>query len=80
MPNTWEDLENLEEDWDSYKANPITPEAIKMGKRIEQLLLRPIQFFPTADGGVSFEWHVDKDGMEIYIEPNGNVDIYISEE
>jgi hypothetical protein len=82
MTNTWEELESLEANWDSYKANPIDPRAIATGRMVERVLIecQPPQFFPSSDGGVSFELWLNRPdeginvSLSIEISPEGEVE------
>jgi len=77
--NTWEDIEKLEEDWDSYGAAPIDPRAIETGKYLEKVLITNfpnIQKFPSPDGGVSFE----DNHNTIDIGPDGQIESIWSDE
>jgi len=85
-----EALKNLPEDWDSYGANPISPNAIAKAKLIITLVIitfggiignvvQLTDVIPIADGGVQLEWIGPHAELEIEISPNGNIGLlYIS--
>ena len=59
--NKLQELSQLEKNWDSYGADTITTIAIDVATIILETLEAmsfPIPWIiPTADGGISFEWH-----------------------
>lgn len=65
----------LEYNWDSYNANPISTAAIKTALKIvkilngEMLLSNNVSVFPMRDGGIQFEFGNDYE-LEIDIEGN----------
>lgn len=83
---TLADYANLEQDWDSYGADPIDPRAIACGvlfvdfvTRDAPELLPKIQIFPTSDGGIAFGWAGVKQApnirsleVELEIDPTGS--------
>jgi len=83
-------LKNLSEDWDSYGADPISPNAIEKAKSIITSVMsafggiignvvRLTDVIPIADGGVQLEWVGPHAELEIEISPNGNIGLlYIS--
>ena len=85
-----EELKNLPEDWDSYGADPISPNAIAKAKSIITSVMiafggiigNVVQLsdvIPIADGGVQLEWVGPHAELEIEILPNGNIGLlYIS--
>src|SRR5215469_7571862 len=85
-----DELKNLPEDWDSYGADPISPNAIAKAKsiiisamlafgRIIDNVVQLTDVIPIADGGVQLEWVGPHAELEIEISPNGNVGLlYIS--
>ncbi len=85
-----EELKNLPEDWDSYGADPISPNAIAKAKSIITSVMiafggiigNVVQLsdvIPIADGGVQLEWVGPHAELEIEISPNGNIGLlYIS--
>jgi hypothetical protein len=56
-----EPFANLRHNWDSYGAYPLDPDAAEIGVGVLAWIARagvPLpQTFPTADGGLSLEWH-----------------------
>jgi hypothetical protein len=71
-------LKELEHDWDSYGADPISVDAIESAKAaLKEIFERtgfvPDYVVPCPDSGVQFEYHrADKmGGTEIEIENNG---------
>jgi hypothetical protein len=74
---------DIQEGWDSYGARPVNAEAAEIGAkivaalilRVEALGLRavpPLQAFPTADGGLSLEWHQQDLDFVISVAPPGD--------
>lgn len=57
----------LEENWDSYGAHPISPKAIAKARFIMETLPWPV---PTVNGGVALEWDADS---TLEIDADGNV-------
>ena len=51
-------------DWDGYGAEPISPETVKLGRAIYDLLngQRPDDA-PGGDGSIAFEWRNGEDMM-----------------
>jgi len=85
-----DELRNLPEDWDSYGADPISPNAIAKAKSILTSVMiafggiignvvQLTDVIPIADGGVQLEWVGPHAELEIEISPNGNIGLlYIS--
>ena len=85
-----DELQNLPEDWDSYGADPISPNAIAKAKSIIISVtssfgiaigdvVQLTDVIPIADGGVQLEWVGPHAELEIEISPNGNIGLlYIS--
>lgn len=85
-----DELKNLPEDWDSYGADPISPNAIAKAKSIVTSVMiafggiignvvQLTDVIPIADGGVQLEWIGPHAELEIEISPNGNIGLlYIS--
>jgi hypothetical protein len=85
-----DELKNLPEDWDSYGADPISPNAIAKAKSIITSVMiafggiignvvQLTDVIPIADGGVQLEWVGPHAELEIEISPNGNIGLlYIS--
>jgi hypothetical protein len=85
-----DELKNLPENWDSYGADPIRPNAIAKAKSIITSVMiafsgnigNVVQLkdvIPVADGGVQLEWIGPHAELEIEISPNGNIGLlYIS--
>jgi hypothetical protein len=85
-----DELKNLPEDWDSYGADPISPNAIAKAKSIITSVMiafggiignvvQLTDVIPIADGGVQLEWIGPHAELEIEISPNGNIGLlYIS--
>jgi len=59
--NVIEPLRALPPNWDSYGADPVDGAVARLGIRLLAGLalerVSPPQAFPTADGGLSLEWH-----------------------
>ncbi len=85
-----DELKSLPEDWDSYGADLISPNAIARAKsiitsvmiafdRIIGIVVQLTDVIPIADGGVQLEWIGPHAELEIEISPNGNISLlYIS--
>ncbi len=85
-----DELKNLPEDWDSYGADPISPNAIVKAKSIVTSVMiafgdiignvvQLTDVIPIADGGVQLEWVGPHAELEIEISPKGNIGLlYIS--
>jgi hypothetical protein len=85
-----DELKNLPEDWDSYGADPISPNAIEKAKSIITSVMiafgsiignvvQLTDIIPIADGGVQLEWTGPHAELEIEISPNSNIGLlYIS--
>src|SRR4051794_33032094 len=61
-----EPLRSLPPNWDSYGAEPLNSSVVGLGTSLLAALalkeVDPPETFPTADGGLSLEWHrVDLD-------------------
>ena len=71
------ELAHLPANWDSYKASPITIEAISTARRLLSNL--QVEEMPTphicgiADGGVGFHWRIGTRDLELEIEPSGAI-------
>lgn len=85
-----DELKNLPEDWDSYGADSISPNAIAKAKSIIISVMKSFStaigdvvrltdVIPIADGGVQLEWVGPHAELEIEISSNGNIGLlYIS--
>jgi hypothetical protein len=85
-----DELRNLPEDWDSYGAEPINPNAIAKAKSIVTSVMMAFgdivgnvvqltDVIPIADGDVQLEWVGPHAELEIEISPNGSIGLlYIS--
>src|SRR5258708_29558327 len=85
-----DELKNLPEDWDSYGADSISPNAIAKAKSVIALVMKAFggiigtvvqltDVIPIADGGVQLEWVGPHAELEIEISPNGDIGLlYIS--
>lgn len=79
-----DELAALEENWDSYHANPIKPEAIDAGRRLLAVLAALIevaptlqtQIVPTVDGGLQFVWREGGWDLDISVEPDGKLNVW----
>ena len=76
-----DDLAQLEQDWDSYEASRISPDAISMtyllmanvaGSLAFRLgdRVRPYVIAPLADGGVQVEWRGPGGAIEVEVNPD----------
>lgn len=67
-------IRNLEPDWDSYGAVPITEAALATADAIE----RNLTFVPVADGGFQLELHSGGINVELCFDPNGEFEgVYV---
>lgn len=75
-------LGTLAANWDSYGAEPISPDAIALAKsllcrtiatlqRMGAANLYPFAIAPLSDGGVQLEWRSGRGFAEIEISPSG---------
>ncbi len=71
------DIGQLQENWDSYGAQPIRPFAIVSIIRWLMAVMRPQMFLPqvvpTAEGGLQAEWHEAKIDLEVAFSPEGRI-------
>ena len=81
FPPTWMDeklvairrLEELESDWDSYGASPISPESImtaleKLERQFGQVTTAEPDVSATPTGNVRLEWEWDGDSKSLSVE------------
>jgi hypothetical protein len=85
-----DELRDLPEDWDSYGADTISPNAIAKAKSVVTSVMKAFGGFidnvvqltdviPIADGGVQLEWVGPHAELEIEISPSGEIGLlYIS--
>jgi hypothetical protein len=71
---TFEELRELQANWDSYGASPIDPACIKSA----QLFLERINIVPCCDGGVSLEWHTHGYDLELSFVPDGTTAVLLA--
>ena len=82
-------LGKLERNWDSYGAEPVSPKAISVAKRvlcrsIAALQQRgaknvhPFAIAPVSDGGVQIEWRGPAGSVEVEIGPSGTLTALVS--
>ncbi len=63
---------DLETDWDSYGAPPITEGSREAAKLALDILDgTKVQVVPTCSGGVQIEWHNENGDLELEIMPDG---------
>lgn len=61
-------LAELEHNWDSYGALPISMETLCMAEHMIKATDVPgVQIVPGSDGSVQLEWHTKELDMEIWI-------------
>lgn len=75
-----EEISNLQKNWDTYQANPISIDVICyclsfVFKILERCDLPP-SIVPTSLGGIQLEWHTDKGDLEIEIGENRKISYY----
>ncbi|MBI2940711.1 MAG: hypothetical protein HYY04_09775 [Chloroflexi bacterium] len=79
-----EGFANLEPDWDSYGAAPISGKAISTARRLMTVVaeqfgdllgerVRPYAVAPVADGGVYVEWRGPGGQLQVQVGPDGNL-------
>jgi hypothetical protein len=84
---------DLERNWDSYDADPISPLAITLAQALLLMLDRKYAgqhsdrlFFvgPSPDGGVMLEWRREMSGieqsLEIWVDSDGRFEFLITDE
>ncbi len=78
-PNRLDEFKSLEEDWDSYGADPISPKAIVTAKNLLRTCSRPDFIAPLADGGVQLEWECPdiNRGAEVEISAEGKAELEV---
>lgn len=68
-------LLSLPENWDSYGARPVKPEAVVSALELLSMIMRlntPLpEIVPTIQGGVQLEWHTRDIDLEIEVEVRG---------
>ncbi|MBE9130114.1 MULTISPECIES: hypothetical protein [unclassified Coleofasciculus] len=77
------ELAQLEADWDSYGAEPVSSVAIvtafelldalreQLSRKVRELL--PQFIAPLVDGGLQLEWSGQQGELEVEIDPNGDL-------
>jgi len=74
------EFEKLKVNWDSYGGHPPTPKVLKASRSLVILFEEmgfPAPFVvPTADGGISFEWHSGDDEMSFFLNGKAEVDSF----
>jgi len=64
----------LQEDWDSYGASPINPDAIEGTKvLLDAIRDGEAQVFPTRDGGCQIEVHCNGWDIEFELDPHEGI-------
>lgn len=72
-----QEFADLEEDWDSYGARPISTAAIEIARRLivtvagECAILYAVA--PVADGGVYIEWRGPGGQLEVWVRGRGGL-------
>jgi len=67
-------FKDLKENWDTYGAEPIHPEAIKLALGIDKVL-NDFCAVPTSDGGVQLEKHSKRFDIEIEITVTDKIEL-----
>lgn len=70
---TLEEIAQLEQNWNSYDAPPITPKAIEIARTILEITEHHY-IFPNAFGGINFEWDNGDKALEIWIMADGSLE------
>jgi hypothetical protein len=80
---TIDELLALEEDWDSYGANRISPKACERTLALLDAIMTDDtaapQVAPLSCGGIQLEWHQDGYDIEIGIQDEGQPSVYCDE-
>jgi hypothetical protein len=75
---TLEEFKTLEKGWDSYGGEPIGEKAIEAAgailSSIVNITIFPPQPVPTADGGISLEWHVEGKEFSLNLDAGGRLE------
>ena len=77
-------LQDLEFDWNSYGAEPISHESIKdaIGFLAEYTNLHTMcpHIAPTTEGGIQLGWYANGIDVEVHIDPNKEISYSIGDE
>ena len=78
-PNRLDEFKSLEDNWDSYGADPISPKAIATAKSLLRACTPPDFIAPRADGGVQLEWECPdiNRGAEVEISAGGKAELEV---
>ncbi len=77
MSNTFEELEQLEENWDGCGAKKINKDIINKAKNIVEQLIRKPDIFPTYDGDIRLEYRIDKyEHIEFVIGSSDDIEFF----
>jgi hypothetical protein len=75
-----EPLLELQENWNSYGALPISPDTVARGVellgRCMEETTPPPQIIPTVSGSIQFEWHLRGGYLEFELLPNNRFGFY----
>lgn len=71
---------NLDKNWNSYEAGPVSPELVQDGIDLLATLLNrrcgtPV-VVPTASGGIQIEWHTPEEDLEIEVQAVGSYSVW----
>ena len=84
LQSTLDSFKELEKDWDSYGADPIGIGALLaakvVGTTLSRLMVIEPQPFPTANGGVSLETHLNGCTFTLSFNSDGTFDSFFVED
>ncbi len=74
-----DELAELECNWDSYGAIPLTKEALSAAREAVKVVSPlPHHVAPTGKGGVQLEWYFNSVEMELEFYPNGKCAVLVT--
>lgn len=76
-------LQSLGEGWDGYGSSGVSP---RLANAVVRFLSAPLwastprpRIVPTSRGGLAVEWRVPPATLELEFDPQGSVDVYVSD-
>ena len=73
----------LPPNWNSYGAQPISPDNVTAAKDLLRAIVRPEtpqpSVVPTVSGGVQLEWHTGGIDLEIEIQAPGQLHVWLKD-
>ena len=64
------ELEKFEDNWDGYGGLPVTPQALEAARQFIKVL-ENTSIGLNSNGGLTFEWEVDRRFFQVVINPDG---------